>query len=377
MLKDRIRKIMNSDESHPVLSWAGLMSGLSMAYSAVVRFRRHLYAHGFLKAYHLPCPVISVGNLAVGGTGKTPMVIHLAELVLELGYRPVIISRGYKGRGEKKGAVVSDGKAYPCGAGEAGDEPSLMARLMPRVPVVVGSDRYAAGRRAVENFDPDLILLDDAFQHLRLHRDLNLLLLDAAAPFGNTFLLPRGLLREPVTAVRFADAVILTRADQNHPEAYIELIRRVHPRPVFICSHSPLIRMSIPPHQQLDFSMNFEPSDQKVLHGKTAFAFSGIARNDTFFKTVQMLGARVKGTLAFEDHHVFDMVDIEKILQEALAVGANCLVTTDKDFVRLSGKLRFPLPLVVVGVVVNFGDQQDLWRTYVVDNLNKMIERYR
>lgn len=368
---------MTDRQPHSVLSWAGILFGFSMLYSGVVRFRRHLYERGIFPKFHLPCPVISVGNLTVGGTGKTPMVNHLAELVLELGYRPVIISRGYKGRGEKKGGVVSDGHTFKCGPGDAGDEPWLMANLMPRVPVVIGRDRYAAGKIAIEMFDPDLILLDDAFQHLRLHRDLNLLLLDSQTPFGNTFLLPRGLLREPATAIRFADAIILTRANQNRREAYTKMVRRVHPRPVFACCHLPLVRMIIPPNQPLHFKADLKPSPEEILHGKTAFVFSGIARNDTFFKTVQMLGAQVKGSLAFEDHHTFDPADIEKVLEGAIGGGVNCLVTTDKDFVRLSENVRFPLPLVVMGVVLDFGAQQDRWRTYITDNIKKLIERHR
>ena len=156
MLKTRVTDIMTRGDHHPFCSLATPLWGISMLYGGLAQLRRRLYTRGTLKSRRLPCPVISVGNLTLGGTGKTPMVVHLAEEVLKLGYRPVILSRGYKGLAEKSGAIVSDGCKLLCDARRSGDEPYLMAALLPTVPVMVGRDRYRAGMDAVQRFHPDL-----------------------------------------------------------------------------------------------------------------------------------------------------------------------------------------------------------------------------
>ena len=158
---------------------------LAKPYAGVMRLRAALYKRGICRAAKLPCRVISVGNLSVGGTGKTPMVLYLAEALKAGGLKVVVISRGYRGRFEKMGGIVSDGQSVLAGAADSGDEPQILARQLKGVPVVVGEDRYRAGRRACTAFAPDVILLDDAFQHLKLRRDLDLVLVDGGRPLGN------------------------------------------------------------------------------------------------------------------------------------------------------------------------------------------------
>ena len=184
--------IMERDTPQPVVSMATLLWVVSRLYSGVMRLRRRLYEKKFLRSERLPCPVVSVGNLTLGGTGKTPMVVHLAKFISRMGYKVAIISRGYRGLAQNSGTIVTDGQTPACTVRQSGDEPYLMAILLEDEPVVVGKDRHAAGKVAVDRFRPDLILLDDAFQHLRLERDLDLLLLDARSPFGNSRVLPRG-----------------------------------------------------------------------------------------------------------------------------------------------------------------------------------------
>ena len=170
---------------------------LSLPYGAAVALRNHLYDRELLRTAKLPCPVVSVGNLTVGGTGKTPTVILLAALLKEHGHRPAVLSRGYGGHAKASVNVVSDGNRILLGWREAGDEPVLIAGALPGVPVLTGPKRFLTGRAAVERFGADVLILDDAFQHRSLFRDIDIVLIDAARPFGNGFLLPRGPLREP------------------------------------------------------------------------------------------------------------------------------------------------------------------------------------
>ena len=211
--------------------------------------RARLYEKGVLPSKTLPCRVVSIGNLISGGTGKTPMTILVARMIRDMGYRVVVLSRGYRGRMEKTGGVVSDGRTIFKGPDDAGDEPYLMARILTGIPVVVGQRRYEAGMMAVKRFKPDVIVLDDAFQHLRLKRDLNLVLLDSRSPFGNGHMLPRGLLREPLSALRRAHAVVYTRSEQALTAPIRDRLRR-H-QPIFYTTHHLIIRKTDPANGRL------------------------------------------------------------------------------------------------------------------------------
>ncbi|MGA7827882.1 MAG: tetraacyldisaccharide 4'-kinase, partial [Geobacteraceae bacterium] len=191
-----------------------LLIPFALVYGVIVRMRAFLYVRGILSSFRLDVPVISVGNLSVGGTGKTPMSILVARLLIARGKRVVVLSRGYGGAGGAAVRLVSDGFRILLPASEAGDEPVLLAHSVPGLIVLTGSDRYRAGLEALKRFNPDIVLLDDGYQHLRLQRDLNILLLNAAKPFGNGWTLPAGLLREPCSALRRADLIVYTRADR-------------------------------------------------------------------------------------------------------------------------------------------------------------------
>lgn len=374
MLRTRVLDIMTRRDKHPFFSLATLLSGVSVLYGGMVRLRRQLYSRGTLTSRELPCPVISVGNLTLGGTGKTPMVIHLAELILVLGYRPAIISRGYKGLAEKSGAVVSDGHSLLCDALKAGDEPYLMATLLPTVPVVVGRDRYSAGLDAIRRFEPDVILLDDGFQHLRLKRDLNLLLLDAQDPFGNTHLLPRGILREPVACLKSADAVIMTRSPQRCAERCPPSVHWDQRRPVFASTHQSMIRMVLGAQQPIK-SLHRHDDTTTELEGKRVYAFAGLGRNNAFFDAIKHWRVCLLGTMDFDDHHIYSHGDLHRIGRAALRAGATCLMTTDKDFVRLPQNARLPFELIVMGVTLTFGKQQPKWRDYIDREIKGLIGR--
>ncbi|MBC8101266.1 MAG: tetraacyldisaccharide 4'-kinase, partial [Cytophagales bacterium] len=260
------------------------------------------YRSGLRKRYRLEVPTIAIGNLSSGGTGKTPMAHRVAGYLCGQGHRVVVLSRGHGGSSEGGRAprIVSDGKTVLLTPDAAGDEPVLLANLLPGVPVVVGRDRRASGRLAVERFAPDVLVLDDALQYWQLHRDLDIVLLDARLPFDNGFVLPRGLLREPPAHLSRARIVVFTRADRAAPDALkqsIAQVRRLAPNAeVFTAAHAPVgwVRVGESAVLRLD-----------TLRGREALAFSGIAEGAAFTETVRGLGVNVTDTRDFEDHHAY------------------------------------------------------------------------
>lgn len=344
-----------------------LLLGLSRLYGFIVRSRVRLYDSGVMKAKRLPCLVVSVGNITVGGTGKTPFTIHLAAELNAMGFRVAILSRGYKGGFEKHGGIVSDGHSLLLEPHQAGDEPYLMASLLTGVPVVVGADRYTSGCLAIERFHPDLILLDDGFQHIQLHRDLNLLLLDTRKPLGNGHLLPRGPLREPKNTYQRADALIFTRSEDD-----ADIHKHHKPwftghHPYFHCSHHPVLRCMIPQGQagspiQLSHGVVQKPGPDIP---SPVYAFAGLARNDTFWKTLTDMGLEIAGKMDFDDHHTYAQSDLKKIASAAGRSESKCLITTDKDYVRLPTGNRFPKDLWVLGVDIEFHQDKAAWQQYL------------
>lgn len=367
-------EIMASNRAYPVVSAATLLWGVSKLYGGLMHFRRKLYEKQLLPSYALSCPVVSIGNLALGGTGKTPMVIHLARLIKGMGHRVAVISRGYKGTAQNKGAVVYDGRAMGCDVAQSGDEPYLMATLLEDVPVVVGKDRYRAGKRATRVSRPDVILLDDAFQHLQLKRDLNLLLLDARSPLGNTYVLPRGRLREPASAIGAADAVVLTRSDSVPPLNFETVTERYPSLPVFRSVHCSVIRGMAEADRPLP-SLHRLPVRPAGLGALNLFAFAGLADNPAFFDAIGRQGVRLVGEMGFSDHHDYSAHDVSRIGRAAVAAGADTLVTSDKDYVRLAEKVRFPMAVVVLGVEIEFPDDDGIWRRFIMERVETLVHR--
>ncbi len=354
-MRSRLQAII-SDEIRPA-PWLGRgLKALSHAYGALMRARAYGYQRGWLPSNSLPCPVISVGNLTVGGTGKTPLSLYLARGLCRRGYRVSILSRGYGGTAQKKGGVVGNGREIFMDALAAGDEPLMMAKSLAGVPVLVGGDRYRSGCRAWQRFQPDILLLDDGFQHLRLRRDIDLLLLDSQAPFGNGYALPRGPLREPMAALQRADALIRTRWSPACGKTDARIQKLAGNQPIFCAAHHPRLDRLVKNGQQ-----SAPPPD--ILTGQAMFAFSGIADNPAFFNGLKAMGAQLCGALAFADHHFYDQADIKRIQQRAAQADARILGTTQKDFARLSHlRIHWPLPLAVVGVEMDFGpDTRRFW----------------
>ena len=329
------QRIWDKESGHPLIS---LFYPFSFLYRLAVAIRNRFYDWGIASPLRLTRPVISVGNITVGGTGKTPLVIHIARFLKNGGFRPAILSRGYGGKPGSSVNVVADGRKVLLGYGEAGDEPVLMARAAAGVPVIVGPDRHLSGRCAVNRFDCNVLILDDGFQHRRLHRDLDILLVDQEKPFGNGFLLPAGPLREPVASMRRADVVIRTGAvdpasDKAGLPAQPILSAGAEDGP-FVSPGIPVLRAYHRPRELVN-GMTGISEDLERLRGARVCAFSGIGKPGNFRRTLVALGADVVSFIPFPDHHRYDLPDLRRIEQAAADGKAASIITTEKDGIRL------------------------------------------
>jgi tetraacyldisaccharide 4'-kinase len=300
------------------------------------RVRRALYDRRILTAERLPRPVVSIGNLSVGGSGKTPHVRFMADWLTREGHRVAILSRGY-GRSTRGVVWVSDGERLLSSWSESGDEPFLLASSLPKVPVLVGESRAAAGRACLSKVDVDLFLLDDGMQHLSLKRDLDILLVDAARGLGNRMTLPFGMLREPPSHARYADAIVITKcADIGQGRAVARTIPNSTGKTVAYSS--------IRPGKIIDRKGSGRPQD---VRGFQVAAFSALARNDQFVRTLTEAGYDVRSFTGFRDHHRFTESDLRTIAESAKGLP---LITTEKDLVRLPEKLPFEVEALSVEV---------------------------
>jgi tetraacyldisaccharide 4'-kinase len=303
---------------------------LGWLYGQVVRARNRLYETGWFSTARLPIPVVSIGNLTVGGTGKTPLAITVAAGLRDRGFRAAVLSRGYRGTASGPVNVVSDGRNILMSSREAGDEPVLMAQSLPGVPVLTGRNRAMVGRWAVDRFGVQVVVLDDGFQHLRLFRDVNLLLLDAAKPFGNGHMVPAGPLREPIDAARRAAAFVLTRVPPDGVSGLRERLERAWPgRPVFLAHHRPCALVPLG---------GGLPQAPSVLAGKSVAAFCGLARPEVFLQTLKNLGADVPVFVPWPDHHDSSAADLADLVKKAKTAGLTEAVTSAKDAVKLQGE---------------------------------------
>lgn len=346
---DYIEHAFEDDGTTSLASPKALLLGLSRVYGVLGRAKRAAYEKGLFESRRLPARVVAIGNLTAGGTGKTPMALFAARWYREQGAKVVIVSRGYGGTLSHRGAVVSDGDVIFLSPFEAGDEPVMMAEQLPGVPVVIGSDRYAAGMEACDRFRPDVVLLDDAYQHIRLARDLNILLADGKRPFGNGHVLPRGPLREPLSALSWADAVVLTRSGAGDAARFADdlsepLRRAVASLPIVSSTH----RLTL---------TDGEGHPMRASETGPLFLFSGIAKNQAFEEGATSLGVAVAGRRFFEDHHPYTERDMAALESEARSCGASILLTTEKDRVKVRSMAT--MPLFTVSVAIDFGEDLD------------------
>lgn len=335
-----------------------LLIPCSWLYATGVWIRNRLYALGVFRVRTLPCTVISVGNIVVGGTGKTPAVITIAKHLQEAGLRVAILLRGYKRKPREKVTVVSDGKEVFSSPRESGDEAHMMARHLSDIPIIVGRQRYLAGQIALKNFEVDVLLLDDAYQHQQLARDVDILTIPATHPFGNPpRLLPAGTLREPPTALQRADIILLTHTDTpNLPVSAKEVVKRLAPDVLILESvHQPT---HLYPLLSKDRGL---PTGIKKLEGKRLLAVCGIGNPETFVATLMRCSPKSVELLAFPDHHVYTEADAARIHAAFRAAEADIIVTTQKDeqkLVQLAEHRKLPIFVLGVALIIGQGEAE-------------------
>ncbi len=319
----------------------------SLPYGWAVRVRTYFYSMGLLKTRKLPRPVISIGNITVGGTGKTPLVMSLAKGLMERGIRVAILSRGYQGKGGVN-PLVTDGEKVLLSPQEAGDEPFLMAQVLKGVPVLVGKDRFKNGLWALKQFPLDGFLLDDGFQHLFLDRDLNIVLIDSQTGFGDGHLLPRGILREPLSHLKRADLFLLTKMEDPAICPFLEtMLNRMKPSaPIFHSYYEP--SGLINPDGQIHPLSRFK--------GKRILALSGIAHPAYFSTLLKQCGLEVVREMTFPDHHRYTDRDLTILAEEVKKI--EWIVTTEKDLVKLKTLPIDALPLYALRIDVRIEEEE-------------------
>lgn len=330
-----------------------LLIPLSWLYAAVLSIRNRLYTLGVFKARTLPCRVISVGNIVVGGTGKTPAVIAIAKHLQEKQVRVGILLRGYKRVSREKVTIVSDGEKVCASLRESGDEAYMMARHLDGIPIVVGGQRYQAGQIVLERFNVDVLLLDDGFQHRRLARDVDILTLSAKHLFGSPQqLLPAGTLREPPIAVRRADVILLTHTETHISPPAKEAVRALAPNALVLESiHQPVCVYPLGP--ETDGAETDFRSAVKVLEGKRILAVCGIGQPETFVATLMRCAPKGVELLAYPDHHNYTEADMRQISTAFQAAKADLIVTTQKDEQKLADLVaQQALPIVVLEIAL-------------------------
>lgn len=317
-----------------------ILPPLSTLYGAVTRTRLALYRRGTFRTTKLNRPVISVGNITAGGTGKTPLVEWVAKTVAGTGKKVCILTRGYGRENPQQQVVVSDGTTILATPAESGDEPYLLAtNLLGSAAVISNANRVSAGRYAIETFNTDGFVLDDGFQHLRLARDLNIVTIDATNPWGGGQLLPHGLLREPLSGLARADCVVLTRCDQvENVDTIRAEIRNVIRGPVFESSM-----------RAVNALMSIGP----------VAAFCAVGNPGSFFVQLRRHGYELAIEKAFTDHHSYTQKDVDELVADATRAGAKALVTTAKDGVKLRS-LSFSMPWHVFAIEIEIKNESAL-----------------
>lgn len=291
-----------------------LLRVLSGIYGSVVGVRNKLYDGGLLKSYSVAVPVVCVGNITAGGTGKTPLVIWLCRYLRDKGLRCVILTRGYKTR-----------------PGEMTDEPALLAKACGDVPVVVDSDRVRGARKAIEHHEAQVLVLDDGFQHRRLMRGLDIVVIDATCPFGFGKLLPAGLLRESPHSLKRAKAMVITRSNHVEPKVLEGIEERIHQYAPDI----PVIPVAKTVHRHT-WAVTFQNRQIGLdeLKGKPVYAFCGIGNPAAFFSSIERSGLQLAGTEVFDDHYAYTQEDMKHIYKKARKCGADVILCTQKDWVK-------------------------------------------
>jgi tetraacyldisaccharide 4'-kinase len=323
---------------------------LSLLYGAVTRTRLSLYRRGTFHTTKLNRPVISIGNITTGGTGKTPLVEYVTRLIASHGKKVCILTRGYGRKDPHLQVIVSDGYDVLASPSEAGDEPyQLATKLAGQAAVISSADRIAAGQEAIKDFGTEVFVLDDGFQHLRLARDLNIVCIDATNPWGGGRLLPHGRLREGLDGLSRADCVVLTRCDQvKSVEALrAQVFELIDGRPIFESQMRPVL---VGPLKN--------GGETSVAPGRVG-AFCAVGNPASFFESLTRMNYELAFEKSFADHHVYSQDEIDSLIQDAEQTGASALITTAKDAVKLRA-MAFSIPCYVLEIEIVMDDAEAL-----------------
>lgn len=326
---------------------------LDRLYGKIQNLRNSFYEKGIFASHSLGAKTVSIGNITVGGTGKTPLVAFVAEVLAEKGEKVCILSRGYGRKNPKSRVLVSDGKKVLVEAEFAGDEPFELAnKLLGKAVVISDANRVSAAKFALEKFGVTAFILDDAFQHQKAKRDLNIVCIDATNPFGNGKTLPTGILREPLENLKRADAIVITRANLSDEIGKLKAeIKKYTNCPIFISNNK---------ISNLTELENFPAKTKsQILNPKSRilFAFCALGNPDNFFEQLKSEGFKLVSTRKFSDHYFYAQKDVAEIENSAKKTGAEILLTTAKDAVKLKN-LRFELPCFVVENEMVFEDEK-------------------
>jgi tetraacyldisaccharide 4'-kinase len=350
----------------------GLLYGLSFIYERLVQLRLFLYRKRILRERTLGCLVISIGNLTVGGTGKTPIVEKIARALQSGGRRVAILSRGYKSvpRPSKRSLldrirqkdstpprIVSDGKSLLLDSLTAGDEPYMLANNLKDVIVLVDKDRVKSGLHAIGRMKADTLLLDDGLQYLHLKHRLDIVLIDRQAPFGNEFLLPRGTLREPPRNLRRASYVFITKSTGEPNDKLFERIRRYNRTAEIIeCAHRPLHLQNVVTGERLPLER---------LHDTYIGSLCGIAAPDSFEGGLRKLGARIELAKRYLDHHRYSEAELQSFISRCIRRDLEMIVTTEKDAVRFPRLTNVQVPIYFLRVEIEILSGHESWEHFV------------
>jgi len=321
---------------------------LSPLYSFVMANRSTLYQKGLFKQHKLEVPVISVGNLVLGGTGKTPLVHYIAKFLRHHKKKPAILSRGYKGTASGKINIVSNGSDILLDAAHAGDEPRLLAEKLPEIPVITGKKRSVTGRFAIDTFGVDSLILDDGFQHMSLKRDLDLILFSAQKCLGNGRVLPGGNLREPLSALKRADAFVISGIEtplDDSLEKFLEFLHNLFP-------DTPVFKGFYRAEETIYRTYSGANDTMSLLEARNipVYGFCGIAQPDSFQNILRKADMNLVGLKSFADHHVYSSDDIKSICNKGLTAGAKALITTEKDMVKIRDIIPHDFPLLTLPI---------------------------
>jgi tetraacyldisaccharide 4'-kinase len=352
MNQDDFHKLISGEKDGPGAVILRLILRLaSVCYLIDIQFRNFMYSLGLLKVRHAKATVISIGNITTGGTGKTPLVVWLCKRIIS-DYQCAILTRGYKSEAQEHMSLSAKE------TGHFTDEPAIFAESCPEVKVIVNPDRVAGAEEATIKFGTKVLIMDDGFQHRRLSRDLDIVTLDATEPFGYGRTLPAGLLREPVSSLKRADAVVITRCDEvaeNKSSELEEKLRLINPDMVIARTiHAPAYVKSI-----INKEISFEE-----LKSKKVYAFCGIGNPDSFLNTVKKTGAEIVGLKIFNDHHHYTEACITDIYEQAEKLKADLLLTTQKDHNKITrpASSKIEIPLAYIAIEIKFlSGQEELW----------------